>query len=57
MLEQCGNYQGLHGLRSTWAMREDKAREENLLEMLGRSKNSLQLSGLSALVKINSFKP
>lgn len=37
-------------------MREDKAREGNLQEMLGRSENSLQLSGLSALVKINSLK-
>lgn len=36
-------------------MCEDKAREGNLLEMLGRCENSLQLSGLSALVKINSL--
>lgn len=48
---------GAAGLRSTWALREDKAREGNLLEKLGRCENSLQLSGLSALVKINSLKP
>lgn len=37
-------------------MRENKTGEGNLLEMLGRSENSLQRSGLSALVKINSLK-
>lgn len=56
MLEQRGIFKGLqvwgrHGRRV-----ETKPGRE-MLEMLGRSENSSQLSGLSALVKINSLKP
>lgn len=50
-----GDLSAAAGLRPTWTMCEDNGKEGNLLEMLGRSENSLQLSGLSALVKINSL--
>lgn len=44
------------GVSLTWQMCENKAGEENILEMVGRFEYILQLSGLSALVKINSLK-
>ena len=43
-------------VRLTRRMCENKDGEENILQMVGRSEYVLQLSVLSALVKINSLK-